>query len=405
MPLTDMQIRKAIPSDKQYKLNDGGGLSLLVRPTGTMSWICKLTINGKEQRLTFGTYPQVSLKEARARRDEAKLEMMRGGDPVQRRRQEKLAAQVRAGNLFEDVAEEFIAKREAEDMAPATLKKLRYFLDQLRSPIGKRPIAEITPHELLAALKKIERKGNRESAKRTRSFASRVFRFGVATARCDADPAHLLSGSLLAPVPKSYAAIVDPKKLGELLRAIEAYDGYPPTMYALRILPRVFVRPGELRLAEWGEFDLDKAVWQIPIGRMKARRPHAVPLSMQVVALLRELQGMFGDTGYVFRSLHARAKPISENTLNQALRRMGFTADEMTAHGFRSTASTLLNESGLWSPDAIERALAHQDSNAVRAIYHRAAYWDERVKMAQWWSDYLDGLKVGSSARRKEGAE
>jgi len=404
MPLTDVQIRKAIPSDKQYKLNDGGGLSLLVRPTGTKSWICKLTINGKEQRLTFGTYPQVSLKEARARRDEAKLEMMRGGDPVQRRRQEKLAAQVRAGNLFADVAEEFIAKREAEDMAPATLRKLRYFLDQLRNSIGKRPIAEITPHELLAALRKIERKGNRESAKRTRSFASRVFRFGVATARCDADPAHLLSGSLLAPVPKSYAAIVEPGKLGELLRAIEAYDGYPPTMYALRILPRVFVRPGELRLAEWDEFDLEKGVWQIPIGRMKARKPHAVPLSSQVVALLNELRGMFGSTGYVFRSLHARAKPISENTLNQALRRMGFTADEMTAHGFRSTASTLLNESGLWSPDAIERALAHQDSNAVRAIYHRAAYWEERVKMAQWWSDHLDGLKVGSLSSGKQGA-
>lgn len=169
MALTDVQIRKAIPSDKQYKLNDGGGLSLLVRPTGTKSWICKLTIHGKEQRLTFGTYPLVSLKEARARRDEAKLELMRGGDPIQRRRQEKLAAQLSAGNLFEDIAEEFIAKRKAEGLAPATLKKLRYFLDLLRKPIGKRPIAEITPHELLAALKKIENKGNRESAKRTSS--------------------------------------------------------------------------------------------------------------------------------------------------------------------------------------------------------------------------------------------
>ncbi len=251
---------------------------LLVRPTGRRTWICKVRIRGKEQTLTFGTYPQVSLKEARTLRDEAKLEMIRGGDPVQRRRQEKLAAQIRAGNLFEEVAEEFIAKREAEDLAPATLKKLRYFLDLLRKDIGKRPIAEITPHELLAALRKIERKGTRESAKRTRSFASRVFRFGVATARCDADPAHLLSGSLVAPVPKSYAAIVEPEKLGELLRAIDAYQGYPPSMYALRILPRVFVRPGELRLADWTEFDLEKAVWQIPVGRMKARRPHAVPL-------------------------------------------------------------------------------------------------------------------------------
>jgi integrase len=397
MALTDIQIRKAIPSDKQYKLNDGGGLSLLVRPTGTKSWVCKIRIHGKEQRLTFGTYPLVSLREARARRDEAKLELMRGGDPIQRRRQEKLAAQLSAGNLFEEIAEEFIAKREAEGLAPATLKKLRYFLDLLRKPIGKRPIAEITPHELLASLKKIENKGNRESAKRTRSFASRVFRYGVATARCDTDPAHLLSGSLLAPIPKSYAAIVEPEKVGELLKAIDRYEGYPPTMYALRILPRVFVRPGELRLAEWGEFDLANSVWQIPVGRMKARRPHAVPLSSQVVELLKDLREKFGDTGYVFRSLHARAKPISENTLNQALRRMGYSSDEMTSHGFRSTASTLLNESGLWSPDAIERALAHQDANAIRGIYHRGAHWEERVKMAQWWSDHLDALKAGTT--------
>lgn len=393
MALTDVKIRKAIPSDKQYKLTDGGGLSLLVRPTGTKSWICKLTIHGKEQRLTFGTYPQMTLKEARRRRDEVKLEMMRGENPVQRRRDEKLAAQLSAGNLFEDIAEEFIAKREAEETAPATMKKLRYFLDLLRKQIGKRPIAEITPPEVLAALRKIEAKGNRESAKRTRAFASRVFKYGAATGRCDNDPAHLLSGSLIAPVPKSHAAIVEPGKLGELLRAIEEYEGYPPTMYALRILPQVFVRPGELRLADWSEFDLAKAVWQIPVGRMKARRPHVVPLSRQVVMLLEELREKFGGTGFVFRSLHARAKPISNSTLNQALRRMGFAADEMTAHGFRSTASTLLNESGLWSPDAIERSLAHQDSNAIRGIYHRGAHWDERVKMAQWWSDHLDELK------------
>ncbi|MET4133145.1 hypothetical protein ABIE62_002291 [Porphyrobacter sp. MBR-155] len=187
MALTDVQIRKAIPSDKQYKLTDSGGLSLLVRPTGTKSWICKLTIHGKEQRLTFGTYPQMTLKEARSRRDEVKLEMMRGGNPIQRRRDEKLAAQLSAGNLFEDIAEEFIAKREAEEVAPATLKKLHWYLELLRKGIGKRPIAEIKPQELLATLKKIERKGYRESAKRARSFASQVFRYGVMTGRCDAE--------------------------------------------------------------------------------------------------------------------------------------------------------------------------------------------------------------------------
>ena len=393
MPLTDVQIRKAIPADKPYKLADSGGLFLMVRPSGTKSWNLKLRINGKEQKLTFGTYPQVTLKEARARRDEAKLEMMRGGNPVQRRRDEKLAAQLSAGNLFEDIAEEFIAKREAEDIAAATLKKLHWYLELVRKDIGKRPISEIKPQELLATLKKIERKGNRESAKRARSFASQVFRYGVITGRCDADLAQPLRGALVAPVPKHYAAILEPEKLGELLKAIDEFPGYPITRFALKITPHVFVRPSELRLAEWSEFNFEKSEWRIPEGRMKARRPHTVPLSRQVKELLEELGSLFGQSGYVFRSLHARGKPLSENTVNQALRRMGYTGSEMTAHGFRSTASTLLNESGLWSPDAIERALAHQDSNAIRGIYHRGAHWDERVKMAQWWSDYLDELR------------
>lgn len=393
MPLTDAQIRKAIPRDKAYKLTDSGGLYLLVRPSGTKTWNLKLRTNGKEQKLTFGSYPQITLKAARSCRDEAKLEIMRGGDPVQRRRDEKVASKFSAGNLFEDIAEEFIAKREAEDIAPATSKKMRWFLELLRKAIGKRPIAEINPQELLAILKKIEGKGNRESAKRARSFASRVFRHGVVTGRCDKDPAQLLMGSLIAPVPKHYAAILEPEKLGVLLRAIDDFPGYPITRFILRITPHVFVRPSELRLAEWTEFNFERSEWRIPEGRMKSRRPHTVPMSRQVKEMLEELGDLFGRSGYVFRSLHARGKPLSENTVNQALRRMGYTGSEMTAHGFRSTASTLLNESGLWSPDAIERALAHQDSNAIRGIYHRGAHWDERVRMAQWWSDYLDELR------------
>src|SRR5690606_14269268 len=236
----------------------------------------------------------------------------------------------------------------------------------LRPGIGKRPIAEITPQDLLAVLKKIERKGHRESAKRARSFASRVFQYAVITGRCSTDPAQPLRGALVAPVARHYAAILDPKELGALLRAIDGFDGYPVTRFALRITPHVFVRPGELRLAQWEEIDLEKSEWRIPAGRMKVRRPHTVPLSHQVKAMFAEHQEMFGNKGYVFRSLHARGRPMSENTVNQALRRLGYTGDEMTAHGFRSTASTLLNESGLWSPDAIERALAHQDANAIR---------------------------------------
>lgn len=393
MALTDTQIRQAKPRDKEYKLADSGGLYLLIRPNGSKLWKLKLRIHGREQKLSFGAYPQVSLKEARTRRDEAKVELSRGGDPVQRRRSEKIATKLRAGNLFEDIAEEFIGKREAEGLAPATVKKARWYLDLLRRGIGRRPIAEITPQELLPVLQRIERKGHRESAKRARSFASRVFRYAVITGRCTSDPAHPLGGALIAPVAKHYAAITDPQELGALLKAIDEYDGYFVTKFALRILPHVFVRPGELRLAEWAEFNFQTAEWQIPQGRMKARQPHRVPLSRQVLQMLQEIGELRGRGGLVFGSLHARGKPISENTLNQALRRLGYSGSEMTAHGFRSTASTLLNESGKWSADAIERALAHKDSNAVRGIYHRGAHWEERVKMAQWWSDYLEELR------------
>lgn len=396
MPLTDVEIRKAASREREFKLSDGGGLYLLVRPNGSKLWKHKLRVNGREQKLSYGSYPLVTLKEARAKRDETKLSLTRGEDPIQQRREAKLAAKYRGNNLFEAIAEEFIEKRAAEGLAPATLKKSRWFLSLLSSQIGKRPIDEITPLELLNALQKIEANGHRESAKKTRSFASRVFRYAVVTGRCTNDPAQSLQGALVAPVSKPYAAITDPAELGELLRKIDAYDGYPAGSYALKLLPHLFVRPGELRLAEWTEFDFDKAEWLIPAERMKARKPHRVPLSRQVKTLLLELRALRGPSEYVFASSHARGRPISENTINQALRRIGYSSSKMTGHGFRSTASTLLNESGKWSADAIERALAHQDTNAIRGIYHRGEHWQERVEMAQWWSDYLDSLKTNS---------
>ncbi|MEQ5788442.1 tyrosine-type recombinase/integrase [Erythrobacter sp. NFXS35] len=398
MALTAVEISQAKPRDKEYKLSDGGGLYLLIRPNGAKLWKHKVRIQGREQKLSYGSYPLVSLKEARTKRDETKLAMTRGENPVQQRREDKLAAMFRNANRFEDVAEEFIEKREKEGLAPATIKKSRWFLDLLRPSIGHRPIAEITPQELLAALQKLEKKGHRETAKKSRSFASRVFMYGYATGRCSNDPATPLRGALLAPVAKSYAAITAPQEFGVLLRAIDAFDGFPSSHYALKILPHVFVRPGELRLAEWREFNFDKAVWVIPEGRMKARREHRVPLSRQVVGMLLELAELQGREGLVFASLHARGRPISENTVNQALRRLGYSGTEMTGHGFRSTASTLLNESNKWRPDTIERALAHEDSNAIRSIYNRAQYWTERVEMAQWWSDYLDELKHSAQA-------
>ena len=282
-----------------------------------------------------------------------------------------------------------------EGLAKRTIEKARWHLRLLSPAIGSMPITDVDPQMLLAALHKLEAKGNYETAKKCRSFASRVFRYAIWTARGKHDPAATLRGALVTPKAKHYAAILDPAKLGKFLRVIDDYDGHPVTKLAVQITPHVFVRPGELRHAEWAEFDLSAALWIIPEGKMKARRPHSVPLSKQVLAFLAELKEISGGSGYVFPSFYSPKRPMSENTVNAAFRRMGFSKDEVTAHGFRATASTLLNESGLWNHDAIERALAHGDSDAVRGTYARGQFWDERVKMAQWWSDYLDRVKAG----------
>jgi integrase len=257
-------------------------------------------------------------------------------------------------------------------------------------------IAEIEPADVLTAVRKIEAKGNLESARRTLQLASMVFRYAVATARLRSDPTRDLRGALTAPKVTHYGAITDAKRVGELLRAIDGYEGQGLTKLAMQLAPHVFVRPGELRHAEWGEIDLDGALWAIPAGKMKMGKAHHVPLSRQSVAVLRELHAATGPSGYVFPSIRTRTRPMSENTINAGLRRLGYASDEMTAHGFRAMASTLLNESGKWHPDAIERALAHGDTDKVRAAYHRGAHWQERVEMAQWWSDYLDTLRKGA---------
>jgi integrase len=270
----------------------------------------------------------------------------------------------------------------------------------LKPSIGKCPIADITPQELLAALKKIETAGHKETARRLRSFASRVFRYAVATGRASNDPAQPLRGALVAPIAKHYSAITDETELGKLLRAMEGYNGEPVTLAALRLTPHVFQRPGEIRQMQWSEVNFDDGVWTIPAARMKQRKPHSVPLSAQSLKILREIEEITGRGPYVFPSLRSHERPMSENTVNGALRRLGYSGSEMTAHGFRSTASSLLNECGRWNPDAIERALSHAESNQVRAAYHRSAYWDERVSMAQWWSDYLDRLREGGQVVR-----
>jgi integrase len=395
MPLTDSAIKAAKPNAAQYKLHDAGGLFLLVRPSGGKLWRHKYRFNGKEQLLSLGAYPDVSLAEARKRRDEARKVLAEGRNPSAEKKRAALAATIGAGNTFKVVAEALIAKREREGAAAATVAKARWHLDRLNK-LHTRPIAEIEAFELLSVLKAMETRGNLEAARQVRAFASRVFRYGVATTSCKRDVAADLIGALTAPTVKHHAAIVDPVKLGALLRAIEGYDGQPGTRHALRLAPHVFVRPGELRQAEWEEFDLDAAIWRIPASRTKMRKEHCVPLSRQAVAIMDEAALVSGRSRLAFPGLRSPSRPISENTFNAALRRLGYSKEEITAHGFRTTASTLLNESGRWSPDAIERALAHGERDKVRAAYNRAAHMEERRAMAQWWSDYLDTLRDGA---------
>jgi integrase len=393
MALTDVAVRTAKPGDKAYKLADSGGLYLLVTPAGGRLWRLKYRVAGVEKKLALGRYPDVTLAAAREARDAARKARSAGADPAADKRRQRIAAKLAAGITFDAVASEYVAKAEREGRALATITKLRWAQDWLRPAIGHRPVDQIEPHELLAVLKKQEARGNLETAKRTRAFASRVFRYAVATARAKTDPAALLLGATAAPKPRHLAAILDPARIGELLRGTEAYPGYPVTRLALALSPHLFVRPGELRQAEWEEIDFDATIWRIPAARTKQRRAHVVPLSRQSVSLLREAQGLTGHQRHVFPVQGGALKPMSENAVTGALRRLGFGPEEMTAHGFRAMASTLLNESGKWSPDAIERALAHKDGDNVRAIYHRGAHWQERVAMAQWWSDYLDQLR------------
>jgi len=396
MALTDTAIRLAKPGPTERKLADEKGLYLLLTPSGSKLWRLKYRLDGKEKKLALGSYPEIGLKDARAKRDAARTAAQAGNDPAVAKREGRIAKRIAAANTFGPIAEEYIAKLEAEGRAAVTIGKTRWLLSKLEPALGSRPIAEISPHELLAVLKATEKAGQRETARRLRSFSSRVFRYAVATARATIDPAQPLLGALISPVAKHHAAITDPVAFGNLLRSIEGYAGQPVTKLALRFTCHVFQRPGEVRQAEWSEIDFDKAVWTIPAARMKQRQQHRVPLSIQAIAILREAQELSGDGRFVFPKLGSRLRPMCENAVNGALRRMGYGPAEMTAHGFRSTASSLLNESGRWSADAIERSLSHADSNQVRAAYHRGAHWSERVEMAQWWSDQIDTLRQGA---------
>ena len=398
MALTDVAIRNAKPGDKPFKLTDGAGMFLLVTPAGGKLWRLKYRIEGREKLLALGAYPEVGLGEARRRREEARELIAIGKDPSREKQRDKVRARIQSADTFKAICDEYCQKRRRDGVkgwSPATAIRSEYLLSLVCGSIGKLPIGEIEPADVLTAIRRIEGKGKLESARRSLQLTGAVFRYAVATARLASDPTRDLRGALTAPTVTHYGAITDAKQVGGLLRAIDDYEGGGITKLALQIAPHVFVRPGELRHAEWGEFDLDGALWIIPAGKMKMRKAHHVPLSRQAVALFRDLHAITGPDGFVFPSVRTRARPMSENTLNAGLRRLGYSTEEMTAHGFRAMASTLLNESGKWHPDAIERALAHGDTDKVRAAYHRGAHWNERVDMAQWWSDYLDTLRKG----------
>jgi len=396
MALTDSAIRALKPRDKDYKVSDEKGLYLQVTPAGGRLWKLKFRAQGGvEKKLSFGAYPDVSLKEAREQRDQARSQLAKGIDPAEKKRSDRRAAKISASNTFSAIAKEYINKNRRDGLADVTVRKREWFLGLVEKPLGGRPIADIKPIDILDAVRPYEAAKNDEKAHRTLQFVGQVFRYAVVNQLAVSDPTRDLHGALASRKPKHHAAILEPKRVGELLRAIDGYEGQPLTKFALELSALVFVRPGELRRAEWSEIDLEAAVWRIPSTKMKGRIEHAVPLSTQAIAILNEAAKITGDGRFVFPSIRSPKDPMSENTVNGALRRLGYTGDEMTAHGFRAMASTLLNESGKWSPDVIERALAHKDKDVVRAAYHRGTHWLDRVAMAQWWGDHLDGLRFG----------
>jgi integrase len=390
MPLNDRQIRSLTGRDKPYKLADGGGLSVRVPPTGAKQWRLAYRFDGKQKEIALGSYPAISLADARELRAKAKAQLASGIDPIDHAKEITRQKKVSAASTFGHVAEEVIAKSVKEGLASATLTKKRWFLSLIAKDLSHRPISDIRASDVLEPLRRVEAQGNYETARRLRAFVSQVFRYAIATSRAENDPTYGLRGALITPKVEHRAAIIDLEGYSALIRTIWAFEGSnPSTRAGLKLMALLYPRPGELRLAKWEEFDLVKGTWTIPVSRTKMRRVHTKPLSKAAVDVLQQQRQYVGSVGFVFPSELSRGKPISENTLNGALRRMGFAKEEMTAHGFRASASSILNESGQWNADAIEAELAHAGADQVRKAYHRATYWDERVKMAEWWGHFV----------------
>lgn len=388
--LTETRIRSAKAKGRPYKLRDGGGLYLLITPANARLWRLRYKVRGRETMLGLGTYPATSLKAARARRAELRAVLEAGKDPAAERR----ADRENSANTFETLAREWLAK---QPFAPKTLKKAVWTFDDLLFPyIGARPVSALTAPGLLEVFRRLERRGKHETAHRAKQRVSQVIRFAIATGRAERDPTADLRGALAPIRVTNRAAVTEPREVAQLLRALHGYRGHYVVEAAIKLAPLVFVRPGELRAAEWTEFDLDASEWRIAAHRTKLRRPHLVPLARQSVDILREIEPLTGRGRYVFPSPRTVLRPLSDNAITAALRRIGYTGEQMSWHGFRAMASTLLNEFG-FPPDIIELQLAHQERNEVRAAYNRAQRLDERRKMMQAWADYLDSLRTGAN--------
>jgi len=395
MTLSDVKIRNLKPKPKTYKVADFDGLYIAVNPSGSKLWRFKYRLGGKEKLLSIGVYPAISLAQARQARDAARAAVAAGTDPSEAKQEDKRIRRESQGHTFEKIGAAFLEKQRKEGKSPATLSKTEYHLKLANKDFGRKPISEITSPMVLRCLRKVEAKGNYETAHRLRARIGSVFRYAVASGIAETDPTYALRDALIRPTVKHRAAITDPKALGGLLVAIDSFDGQATTRIALNLLAILAQRPGELRHARWDEFDIEAAVWSIPAEKMKMRKPHNVPLPAPALALLDDLRQLTGEGALLFPSLRSWQRPMSENTLNAALRRMGYSGEEMTAHGFRASFSTLANESGLWNPDAIERALAHVEKNEVRRAYARGEHWEERVRLADWWGGFLGEMRAG----------
>ncbi|MBX3498133.1 MAG: tyrosine-type recombinase/integrase [Alphaproteobacteria bacterium] len=397
--LSQYVLTNAKPKAKPYKLADGGGLYALINPNGSKLWRLKYRFNGKEKTLAFGAFPELSIADAREKRTEARKLLAAGTDPSAQKKLDKIAAAVASENTFGAIAKEWLAKAEENGAAGPTMEKNRWLLLDLAVLLHDRPVTEAKPAEILSIIQKVEKSGRKETARRLRGMIGTVFRHAIVTLRAEIDPTQPLRGALAPRQTKHWAAITDDAELGALCASIDDYDGWPTIKAALQLIALTMTRPGEIRGMRRSEVNFPKAVWRIPAERTKMRREHDVPLSRQAIAVLQGIWD-FSSTDLVLPSIRSNQKPLSENAMNAAIRRLGYTKDEMTSHGFRSSASSILNDRG-FNPDVIEAALGHQDQNEIRRTYNRGRYWPQRVALMQAWADLLDEFRDQLRTTRK----